>query len=65
MLDKPLIMHSPEAAADLRILRDFLMKYSWRHYKVNRMTSKSKKDPYRPFSTLYRRGEFTAYRLAE
>lgn len=40
---QPLIMHSPEAAADLRILRDFLMKYSWRHYKVNRMTSKSKK----------------------
>ena len=40
---QPLIMHSPEAAADLRILRDFLMKYSWRHYKVNRMTSKSRK----------------------
>ncbi len=39
----PLIMHSSEAAANLRILRDFLMKYSWRHYKVNRMTSKSRK----------------------
>ena len=40
---QPLILHSPEAAAELRILRDFLMKYSWRHYKVNRMTSKSRK----------------------
>ena len=40
---QPLILHSPSGAADLRSLRDFLMQYSWRHYKVNRMTSKSRK----------------------
>ena len=40
---QPLILHSPPGAADLRSLRDFLMQYSWRHYKVNRMTSKSRK----------------------
>ena len=39
----PMIGHSTEAAADLRVLRDFLMTNSWRHYKVNRMTSKSRK----------------------
>jgi dGTPase len=39
----PMIGHSAEAAADLRVLRDFLMTNSWRHYKVNRMTSKSRK----------------------
>ena len=40
---QPLILHSSSGAADLRSLRDFLMQYSWRHYKVNRMTSKSRK----------------------
>ena len=35
--------HSGQAAEELAALRSFLMAYSWRHYKVNRMTSKSKK----------------------
>ena len=35
--------HSGQAAEELAALRSFLMTYSWRHYKVNRMTSKSKK----------------------
>ncbi len=40
---KPLIAHSEKAQMQITLLRDFLMRYSWRHYKVNRMTSKSKK----------------------
>ena len=35
--------HSKKAAEELAVLRAFLMTHSWRHYKVNRMTSKSKK----------------------
>ena len=35
--------HSHQAAEELTVLRAFLMTHSWRHYKVNRMTSKSKK----------------------
>ena len=35
--------HSEQAAEELAALRVFLMTHSWRHYKVNRMTSKSKK----------------------
>ncbi len=35
--------HSGQAAEELAALRNFLMAYSWRHYQVNRMTSKSKK----------------------
>ena len=35
--------HSQQAAGELGVLRAFLMTHSWRHYKVNRMTSKSKK----------------------
>ena len=38
-----LASHSHQAAEELAALRAFLMMYSWRHYKVNRMTSKSKK----------------------
>ena len=30
-------------AADLDCLRGFLFKHMWRHYKVNRMTSKAKR----------------------
>ena len=39
---KPVICHSAAAADALSQLRTFLFKYSWRHFKVNRMTSKSK-----------------------
>jgi len=35
--------HSKKVAQELAALRAFLMTHSWRHYKVNRMTSKSKK----------------------
>ena len=40
---KPVIGFSPEMAADLEALRAFLFKNMWRHYKVNRMTSKAKR----------------------
>ena len=30
-------------ARDLEVLRDFLFTNMWRHYKVNRMTSKAKR----------------------
>ena len=37
------IAFSPEMMADLEILRDFLFTNMWRHFKVNRMTSKAKR----------------------
>ena len=40
---QPVACHSAKAAEELAALRAFLMAHSWRHYKVNRMTSKSKK----------------------
>ena len=40
---KPVIAFSPEMAADLEVLRDFLLTNMWRHFKVNRMTSKAKR----------------------
>ena len=43
MANQPLISFSPSMAADLECLRDFLFQNMWRHYKVNRMTSKAKR----------------------
>jgi len=40
---RPVIAFSPPMAADLETLRRFLFKNMWRHYKVNRMTSKAKR----------------------
>ena len=40
---RPLIAFSAPLAADLDYLRDFLFQHMWRHYKVNRMTSKAKR----------------------
>ena len=37
------IAFSPEMATDLETLRDFLFNNMWRHFKVNRMTSKAKR----------------------
>ena len=37
------IAFSPEMAANLETLRDFLFTNMWRHFKVNRMTSKAKR----------------------
>ena len=37
------IAFSPEMAADLETLRAFLFTNMWRHFKVNRMTSKAKR----------------------
>ena len=37
------IAFSPEMAADLEALREFLFTNMWRHFKVNRMTSKAKR----------------------
>ena len=39
----PLICFSDGMAKDLEILRRFLFTNMWRHYKVNRMTSKAKR----------------------
>ena len=39
----PVIGFSSGMAADLETLRGFLFKNMWRHYKVNRMTSKAKR----------------------
>ena len=39
----PVIAFSDAMAADLEVLRDFLFTNMWRHYKVNRMTSKAKR----------------------
>ena len=38
-----IIAFSPQMAADLEKLRDFLFNNMWRHFKVNRMTSKAKR----------------------
>ena len=38
-----LIAFSTPMAADLDCLRNFLFQHMWRHYKVNRMTSKAKR----------------------
>ena len=40
---RPLIVFSTPMAADLDCLRKFLFQHMWRHYKVNRMTSKAKR----------------------
>ena len=40
---RPLIAFSAPMADDLDYLRDFLFQHMWRHYKVNRMTSKAKR----------------------
>jgi dGTPase len=40
---RPLIVFSAPMAADLDCLRSFLFQHMWRHYKVNRMTSKAKR----------------------
>ena len=40
---KPIIAFTPQMAADLEALRNFLFQNMWRHYKVNRMTSKAKR----------------------
>ena len=41
--ESPVICFSAEMARDLEVLRDFLFTNMWRHYKVNRMTSKAKR----------------------
>ena len=39
----PLMQFSPKAEAELRDLKAYLFKNMWRHYKVNRMTSKARR----------------------
>ena len=39
----PVVAFSGEMSADLKTLRGYLFKRVWRHYKVNRMTSKAKR----------------------
>ena len=40
---RAIIGFSPRMADDLETIRDFLFTNMWRHYKVNRMTSKAKR----------------------
>ena len=40
---KPVVAFSKEVEGELKGLRDYLFKKVWRHYKVNRMTSKAKR----------------------
>ena len=40
---RAIIGFSPGMAADLETIREFLFSNMWRHYKVNRMTSKAKR----------------------
>lgn len=40
---KPTAAFSPEMQANLKLLKSFLMKGVYRHYKVNRMTSKARR----------------------
>ncbi len=42
-LGKPLIQFSPEMEASNAILKDFLMKRMYRHFRVNRMASKARR----------------------
>ena len=42
-MNKAVIAFSPQMSADLEVLRDYLFTSVWRHYKVNRMTSKAKR----------------------
>ena len=39
----PIITFSPQMTKDLEVLRKYLFTAVWRHYKVNRMTSKAKR----------------------
>ena len=40
---QPVAAFSPQMAKDLETIRGFLFTNMWRHYKVNRMTSKAKR----------------------
>ncbi len=41
--DKPMARFSQSMSKDLTTLKDFLFAHVWRHYQVNRMTSKAKR----------------------
>ena len=43
LLDRPLVAFSDEMRQNDRALRDFLFQRMYRHYKVNRMTTKAKR----------------------
>ena len=40
---KPIIKFSDKAFSELKLLKSYLFKHMWRHYKVNRMTSKARR----------------------
>ena len=42
-LGQPLVVFSDEMQVHNKELKDFLMKHMYRHYKVNRMTSKARR----------------------
>ena len=42
-LGRPLVRFSDAAEAELRALKQYLFTHMWRHYKVNRMTSKARR----------------------
>ena len=51
------IQHSEDRADELATLKQFLFVHSWRHYKVNRMTSKAKSALTQLFTRFYEEPE--------
>jgi len=49
---QPVIQHSYQVSRELQEIRDFLFCNMWRHYKVNRMTSKARRVIKRLFNQL-------------
>lgn len=43
LLGEPLAAFSPKMAADIKTIKAWLMEHMYRHYKVNRMTSKARR----------------------
>ncbi len=43
LLGEPLISFSKQMQTQIRVLKDFLMTHMYRHYRVNRMTSKARR----------------------
>ena len=62
---RPLIAFSETASQDLAIIKSYLFTHMWRHYKVNRMTSKARRTVKSLFTYFYGRAKFDATRLAK
>jgi dGTPase len=53
-LDAPVVAFSPALAAENRVLKDFLFRRMYRHWRVNRMTSRARRVVADLFSLLFR-----------